>query len=254
MKLGLGIGLGASVNHLFDIIPSFNVHRWYSADSVKTDMGNNVSILYDKSGNNGHATQSVGSAQPTLFKNGGSSFDKRPVLRFNGTTDFLEIADFDYVDYNNLNVFTVAKTTDLTANRTIVSHSNLINEHAWSLFLGSIAKVRMTIGEDGTATDKITDNSTVLVDTKAYLFSAKFDTTSLKMSLNGVDESVIISNDAMTKFFDSPSPLMIGAIEFFGTPSPSFEGDLAEVLITGELTAIQIALVNALLMFKYNPS
>ncbi len=254
MKLGLGTGLSSSVNHLFDIIPSFNVKRWYAADSVKADMGNNVSIMYDKSGNGGDAIQLTGSAQPKLRNNGGQSFNKRPVVRFSGPTHFLNIADFDYVDYTNLNIFAVAKITDFTDSSTIVSHSNLVNEHAWSLFTLATAKVRMTIGEDGTNVDKVTDNSTALVITKAYLFSTKFDSTSLKMSLNGIDESVIISNDPMTKFFDSPSPLMIGAITVFGTPVPSMIGDIAEIIITTDLTATQISFVNAFSMNKYNPS
>lgn len=254
MKLGAGIGLSTSVNHLFDIIPSINVKRWYAADLVKVDMGNNISIAYDKSGNKGDATQSVGSAQPSLKNNGGSSFDKRPVMQFNGSTHFLEIADFDYVDYNNLNVFIVAKSDDFASTRYLMTHADLVNEAAWAFFINSTTKMRMLISDTGNGFQKTTDNSTVLSTTNAYLFSLNFDTTNLFNFLNGVDESTIIANNAMADFFDSSVNLLIGALLIGGVPAAFWDGDIAEIIITSNLTTTQITAVNAFLMNKYQPS
>ncbi len=229
------------------------LHAYWEADfGVTKDGADNISQVLDKSGNGRNAFQLTGVNQPTFIADGGASFSNRPVMRFDGT-QFLDINDFDQVDYNNMNIFAVAKVTDFTTSRTIISHFNLFAGLAWSLFTVNTTLVRQTISEDGATIMKTTDNSTALLTTKAYLFSSKFDTASLKMSLNGVDESVMVQNDPMTQFFDSPALLMIGAFAIVGVPSPTMIGDIAAIVIAGDMTDDEIIDTNNFLINKYNP-
>jgi len=65
---------------------------WYDASddgTITKDVSNFVSQVDDKSGNNRHIEQIVGSRQP-LYVNGGADFNNENVLRFDGTDDFLE--------------------------------------------------------------------------------------------------------------------------------------------------------------------
>jgi hypothetical protein len=72
---------------------------WLDADyppSVVTDVG--VAEWRDRSGNNRHATQTTGTAQPTLFPN---AFESRPAMAFDGIDDFLVVEDYTpLVDYD----------------------------------------------------------------------------------------------------------------------------------------------------------
>lgn len=60
---------------------------WISADSVKIKFGNIVDTLYDKSGNNGYATQLDTGKSAKIINN---IINNLPSLYFDGTNDFLD--------------------------------------------------------------------------------------------------------------------------------------------------------------------
>lgn len=228
------------------------LHGWWSADfGIAQDGGGNISQITDKSGNGRHATQAVGSNRPLFIADGGSVFNNLPVIQYNGLTSFLSIADFDYVDYNNLNVFIVAKTGQVSTIGQVMSHGNSTTAIAWSIFINSTTNMRMQLSETGSAFQKITDMTTILTTTDAFLFSLKYNTTRLFNFLNGVDESVIITDIATTKFFDPVIGLTIGALLSFGFPSGFFRGQIPEIIITGLLTAKEEADMNNYLLQRY---
>ncbi len=213
------------------------LHGWWSADfGVTSDAGNNISQVNDRSGNGRHATQVVGANQPTFVADGGAIFNNRPVMRFNGLTHFLSIADFDYVDYNNLNIFIVFRSNDFTTAGSLLSHGGLPGDLAWNTFINSTTNVRVNISEDGTLLPKQSNLSTVLVTTDAYVYSFRFNTTTLRTFLNGVDDTSIVLNDPMTRFYDATLGLRIGALNFFGAPFVFFDGDMPEIVIAGDMT------------------
>ncbi len=232
------------------------LHAWYAADfGVTFDGGFNISQVNDRSGNGRHATQAVGANQPAFIADGGAIFNNRPVMRFNGTTDFLDVAHFNYVDFNNLNVFIVFKSDDYTIRRDLLMQGErgffADNDMAYNVFINVTTNIRTSIGEDGDNFLKTTDLSSVLLTTKAYVYSFQFDTTDLNAFLDNVDETSIVANAAMTQFYDSVAGMTIGSRKTVGVPNSFFKGDIPEIVIAGDMSEGQIIDMNDFFIEKY---
>lgn len=66
-----------------------NVTTWYKSDyGIQTDISGNVQSWQDASGNNNHATQSTPAYRP-LFVPSDPLINNKPLLRFDGTNDYL---------------------------------------------------------------------------------------------------------------------------------------------------------------------
>jgi len=76
-----------------------NIVFWYSADSVGTDINNNISSLYDRSGNGFNAVQSQITNQPLLI----NDYNNQPVISFNGINSYMD-CDFNQT-FNSPNTF-----------------------------------------------------------------------------------------------------------------------------------------------------
>ncbi len=62
---------------------------WMNGDSVSKDVSNYVDTLFDMSGNNNDAIQNTGANQPLWIADGGAGVNNKPVVRFDGSDDFL---------------------------------------------------------------------------------------------------------------------------------------------------------------------
>jgi hypothetical protein len=80
---------------------------WLDAGTgVTTNSSAQISQWSDQSGNTNHATQSTSSQQPLLIM---AALNGRPVVRFDGTNDLLNLQR--YTASNNFSVFTVLKAS-----------------------------------------------------------------------------------------------------------------------------------------------
>ncbi len=114
-----GDGFPDSWTQFIDVPSSLNPAAWYAADRIEgLSDGDSVSTWEDLSGHNYDATN-TGSARPTYETNERNSL---PVLRFNGTAQFLAAdalaAEFTGTDMP-MTVFTVAKLTSDAATATL---------------------------------------------------------------------------------------------------------------------------------------
>jgi hypothetical protein len=105
-----GLGQRLAPQSVLDPNEITGLARWFKADAItgKND-GDSVSQWDDSSGNAGHATQGTGANQPTYQTN---ELNGLPVLRFDGTNDFLGLSA---ISSSAQTVFVVAKQASAVA-------------------------------------------------------------------------------------------------------------------------------------------
>lgn len=92
---------------------------WWKADSIDQADNTSVSAWLDSSGNEAHMYQSSATAQPTLQTN---ELNGYPVVRFDGTNDFMNLtAPFDYLTNNTVGVL---NATSCSPDGTYFVHAN----------------------------------------------------------------------------------------------------------------------------------
>jgi hypothetical protein len=80
---------------------------WLDAhQNVTKDSGNNVSVWADSSGNGNDAMQLTGGYQPLWVDN---QLNVKPVLRFDGSNDFMEFASGFMYNWTDVSLFIVLK-------------------------------------------------------------------------------------------------------------------------------------------------
>jgi hypothetical protein len=99
---------------------------WLKADAGITKDGSNyVSQWADQSGNNNHAVQATGSAQP-LWADG--LLNGKPVINFNGTSNFLDFPSGMLYNLSAISFFIVIKPYDITTNKGYFAPSLYYNQ------------------------------------------------------------------------------------------------------------------------------
>lgn len=220
----------------------FQVNMWLKADEISTlSDGDLLSINWtDKSGNDYHASQSNSSYQP-VFKD--SVINGFPVIRFDGTDDFLD----GLHSYNARTVFSVFKTS-----------STLQNSSELGQIWGNEA-----------------DDAHVAIDTRAGANDQGFNfqglnnsPTRAKYALNGSAYGSLVSSSNVPSWTYDQFELI--AVEFkkdkamtrqvIGSLYPGqsigshqFGGDIAEIIVfNGQLGETQKILVENYLATKYD--
>jgi len=92
---------------------------WLDAGKgVTKDINDYVSRWDDYSGKNYDAIQGTGAYQPKYIANG---VNEKPIIRFDGNNDFLNISSFDLSYTKDLTLFVIWKTNSNTASQTLLS-------------------------------------------------------------------------------------------------------------------------------------
>src|SRR5205814_8881189 len=91
---------------------------WLIADAgVTAGAGGKVTAWQDQSGNGNNAAQTTADMSPLLVNN---AINGKPVLRFDGVDDFLEVADSDSVSITgDITTFFLVKFDDFDNYRTV---------------------------------------------------------------------------------------------------------------------------------------
>ena len=100
-----------------------NLWAWYDADDAATFSlsGNDVTQWNDKSGNSLHLSQSNSANRPERVN---SAINGKSVVRFNGTSDFLQSPSLQFFTANNTakTVLIVFKTNNNSGQKFLVNH------------------------------------------------------------------------------------------------------------------------------------
>ena len=253
MKLGLGVGLGLNKasEDIFDPLTIASLRGWWSAGfGVTKDGSDNVIQVDDRSGNGRHAIQSVGANQPEFVADGGDNFNNNAIIRFNASTDFLRIADFDYGDFTKLNVWVVWKRNGATpTSKYVIAHADLATGFSWYMFTG-LTTITTTLSQTGAAVAK--QYRDTLVGNVVQLRSFDYNVNTLNTFRDGVLQVPIKEvDDVMANLFDAAADMTIGCILSGGAPTNFQAMDWAETIITGDASNEQKANVDGLLLNKF---
>jgi hypothetical protein len=222
-------------------IPLANMVTWLRADrGVIADASGGVSAWLDASGHQMDArTVAYATDHPTWVQ---GALAGRPVLRFNGTSNYLRTIGPFPGGADPYAIFVVARPTASGARGLV----------GWGSF-GSTDRVNAFRLENGGGPDPRLDNywwgndlvttPTVPINTPS-LYSATFDGTTRTMRSNGV----VLGSDTPTGKNTAPTPAFIGRT----LPAELFQGDLAEVIVyDGALDDTARVQVETYLRIKY---
>ena len=216
---------------------------WLRADAGVTTGTAGVTSWADQSGNNNSAIQATGTLQPTIV-NGGTSANNQTVLRFDGTNDYLSIADATSLKPAKPTVYIVGKQTGGGSTGAVFFKSDSTS------FANGYGMVRQTGTNNfgfyvsgGTTTAKSTGTIT---PNNYFLAQAAYDQNRATLVINGIPLNPGTYTTAITH---STQPLKIGGT---GTATYSFGGDIAEILLFDHtLTLSEQATVEKYLGTRY---
>ncbi|HEX7862192.1 MAG TPA: Ig-like domain-containing protein [Verrucomicrobiae bacterium] len=227
--------------------PTTGLQLWLRADTgVTTNATGAVSQWQDQSGNNNHALQTDDTRQPRVIAN---ALNAKPVLRFDGTDDFLnvttspsldipgDIASFavirvdDYANYNSI----WGKTAGANGNIPAPTDFYLIQGNGFpQLYRG-----------DGSAFGNVQAERAVRANSYVVLGFRQAG-TEITHYLNG---NINGTGEITATPFDAGTDLKIGTREDLFT---KLKGDMAELLIYNEaLTEAQVNTAMNYLRTKY---
>ncbi len=213
-----------------------NLVFWGNGGNV-VQNGNSVSEIKDLSGKNHHAIQLDGTKQPSLVSN---VLNGKPIIRFDGTDDFLATPNFSATSDTPNTIFIVWNIA-ATGSAAQAVLSGLSNTESNGIF-HSLANSRLNMFSGATVYYAKTAPFSHIIT------SAVYRGISSLMRENGVGKTLIPSSNAGGQGFKM---LHIGAN--YGTSS-FLRGDVAEIIAyNSALTAQQRTNVEQYLRFKYAP-
>jgi hypothetical protein len=197
---------------------------WLSADAgVTKDANGAVSVWKDQSGNGNDAAQPSESSAPIFVDN---AVNGRPVLRFDGTDDYLDVASSPGLAITgDIASFFVARFTDFATFRAIWGKTagNVPRPNDYYL-LPNTGVPRVYRGSDVGAVNQSTDGARVAAGVYVLLGFNQSGTT-MTHYFNGQPSG---TGQLTVTPTDSGTPLKIGSRDDFVT---KMKGEIAEVLI-----------------------
>lgn len=241
------VGLAILPAHAQTLTVTNNLQLWLRADAGVTTSGTNVTGWADQTTNANHASQGTAAAQPTLVTN---ALNGKPVVRFDGTNDFMSIPDSASLDFGtgDFSIFAVFNQTN-----------NINAAYGYGLLYGKFggsspfagATVFLNLNGDGVVTFRTSSafslNSTSgFDDLKTRVWEFARAGTTLSERINAVTHA---SGTTPVVDLDNANPALIGGQA--GNVQP-FRGDLAEFLIYNtNLSATERQDINEYLFAKY---
>lgn len=203
---------------------------WLKADDINQNTGTAVSIWSDVSGNDNHAEQNTSSEQPVYHSS--SVLNGMPIVRLDGTDDYLLIDDDDILDGTiSIAFYTVVRPTNLDNNpRGIlgkrVKHSNLLT-YSYSWFFFSNNKLHLDVNN---TLNRLQTGWPSFSNNNNYIVSWDFDGTLPTTSRMRIHKANVITTGPKNSTYvkNTTSPLTIGTMNqgydyYLG-------GDFAEII------------------------
>ncbi|HEY9684984.1 MAG TPA: FN3 associated domain-containing protein [Oculatellaceae cyanobacterium] len=230
--------------------PSSNLALWLRADQGITSSGGSISQWSDNSGQGNNATQSTGSAQPTLAT-GAVNSAILPTVNFNGSTQFLNLPSGFANLTNGASIFVVSKPTSSTATGDPCAFGNASNSDA--VFPQTVGKNASLNAWNGTTGSSVATTSSPLSNTQYQLLEeillpgATAGTATGTIWVNGSQKVQATNLQNLNNITRSQNFVGcgIGSTNFF-------QGGIAEILVfSTALSASQRASVESYILSKY---
>ena len=202
---------------------------WYRAADLSLADGAAVATWTDSSGNGRDATQATGTKQP-LYKT--NIINGKPVVRFDGVDDFLNVPAIDLTGTSGLTLFVVVANITSGGDRVLFEYSTNINSFTDGFLLyretGNSIAAALRGSAGGAGSNFVT---TASVTSAATVISAVYDkalaTNEVTAWLNGTSAGTRPQNLNNTGAFGNRASF-IGMRA--GTTLP-LAGDIAEILL-----------------------
>ncbi len=198
---------------------------WLEADvGVTTNDAGGVVQWEDQSLNGHLAAQATDALAPTLVE---GALNNRPVVRFDGDDDFLEIPDADSLSLpNDMATFYVVKFDDFATYRAVWAKTAGNLPAATDIYAVPNSGVLRAFRGDGTPNNLSSVDTSIPLRPAIYLVLG-FDVAGSTLT-HYLNNQAIGSGPVTTTVSDGNTPLKIGTRDDFVT---RLKGDLAEVLI-----------------------
>lgn len=210
---------------------------WLRADQGVAQSSGKVSAWYDMSGYSHDAMQGNSTKQPSIVTNL-ANLNGKPLIRFNGSGEFMSIADSDLLDPSQFTLVVIGSYSGSTGNKALVSKSN------WSTGYGIYAD--NTLGSVFGFTNGTTHKQGNVVEADRYaLFLAKHDLQTLSCFMSSLERSgpYAVAQGATT------FPLNIATDSSMTSTTPC---DIAEVILFNRaLNAFETEDIKAYAASKY---
>ncbi len=230
--------------------PDYGLQVWLRADQGVTQSGGTVSAWYDQSGNGNNAMQTDSTKQPA-FVTSTTGLNSQPVLRFDGSNDFLSIADTAALNASKVSVFVVASHQTGSGRRVFVTKSNSGLTNGYGIFKNGDNAYGFlnsySTGEFGGAFPSGTYGLLSLTyDGEKAADQAE---ASISASINGTPQTTVYSGNYTTPITNDASPLYLGS--WNGTALKN-QCDIAEVILFNRcLSPEEVSQVRAYIFSRY---
>lgn len=210
-------------------IPTDSLQLHLKADAGVNVTGTEVTSWSDQSGNGNSATQTSSSNRPIIVNN---SMNGEPVIRFNGSSDFLELPSANDLKIRNSDyeVFIVYRSQNTHSNIEFILASNELAHY--ELHTNSSFPAGLRYIPNFTGNNYIDLGSTgQYTNQQPYLINLEATSTSGRLAVNNEDSISSSANAHST----STANLLLGKR---GDSSFHLNGDIAEVIIYNRVLSV----------------
>lgn len=243
---------------------------WFDANDLSGTLSDNaaVSAWANKGGNANNASQGTGGNQPTFQSDASSTINGFPVIRFDGSNDFLAIADNSDLNTGTTDArsffVTVRTSSDITTRQVIYEEGGQTRGIAIYIFDGDLYLAAWNLANDGTGSPWgfFEINTSITANTEYIIGFVKngnsTSTGTIDGYLNGTNFGTI---NNVGRLYPHSADIAIGAKNgstFYETGGSSgtgdyFNGDVAEFIHYNLSTnTAERILIENYLSAKYN--
>lgn len=203
-------------------VASSNLRLWLRADTGVTSSSGSVTTWLDQSGTGNNAVQATSAYQPSIVDN---VVGDKPVIRFNSTAKtYLTVPNNSSLSLDRVAVYAVVKRTSGTAAAVILEQFNA-NTAGYSL------QASTGVGRAFRINGTVSSFSVPSPGQSFNVLSGTYDMVNRKLYVDGAEKATATFATAVGA---KTNNLYIGS-RVTTSPSVSFMGDIAEILIYSEV-------------------
>jgi hypothetical protein len=218
---------------------------WLDASKLSgLSDGSGISTWIDRSPN----VYSGTAVSSPLYRT--NSANGLPVIRFNGTSQYIDFGNVLNIGTAPIYVFAVYKHSDTTSTPVFGKTSSGANSGRWGIYRTTLPATYSFVDINGTVYQA---GNTDAATTNLLLTNSTWDRSNLTIFTNGTQKGTVAASDS--SFLSNSAQLLVGGFgnaSGTGTPSSFMNGDIAELIVyRGNLTTVQRQMVEGYLAHKW---